>query len=173
MDASHYEIPQDCRYAKTDEWIRVGGTTARIGISDYAQSELSDIVFVETPEVGSQIQVGEAFGVVESVKAVNDLVAPMSGLVVQINEDLEEHPEFVNEEPYDRGWIIEIKVESPNDEHLMGMRKLGNRQHVTVVAKMDDVGQRHGGGEHVEREKHQDGGRQNSPRQSRFTRVIP
>ena len=119
MAAKNCEIATDCSYAKTDEWIRIDGATARIGITDYAQSELSDIVFVEMPEVGSQIRVGEPFGVVESVKAVSDLVAPLTGEVVQINQQLEEQPELVNEDPYEAGWIVEIRLESLDDDHLM------------------------------------------------------
>ena len=110
MAAKHYEIPEDRRYARSDEWIRIDGTIARIGITDYAQSELSDIVFVEVPEVGSRIDTGVPFGVVESVKAVSDLLAPISGEVIRVNEELDEHPELVNEEPYERGWIIEIRI---------------------------------------------------------------
>ena len=111
MATKNYELPVDCSYATTDEWVRVKGTIARIGITDYAQSELSDIVFVEVPSVGSQLVPGESFGVVESVKAVSDLLAPIGGEVIQVNEELEEHPEWVNEEPYERGWIIEIRVD--------------------------------------------------------------
>ena len=110
MATKHYEIPADRRYARSDEWIRIDGPVARIGITDYAQSELSDIVFVEVPEVGSRIDAGVPFGVVESVKAVSDLLAPISGEVIQVNEELDEHPELVNEEPYGRGWIIEIRT---------------------------------------------------------------
>jgi glycine cleavage system H protein len=110
MATKHYEIPADRRYARSDEWIRIDGPVARIGITDYAQSELSDIVFVEVPEVGSRIDAGMPFGVVESVKAVSDLLAPISGEVIQVNEELDEHPELVNEEPYGRGWIIEIRT---------------------------------------------------------------
>ena len=112
--ATNYRAPVDCSYAPTDEWVRLDGMIARIGITDYAQSELSDIVFVEVPSVGSQIEPGEAFGVVESVKAVSDLLAPIGGEVIQVNENLEEHPEWVNEEPYERGWIIEIRVADPS-----------------------------------------------------------
>ncbi len=110
MATQHYEIPADRRYARSDEWIRIDGRVARIGITDYAQSELSDIVFVEVPEVGSRVDAGVPFGVVESVKAVSDLLAPISGEVIQVNEELDEHPELVNEEPYERGWIIEIRI---------------------------------------------------------------
>ncbi len=107
-------FPEDRRYAESDEWIRIDGAVARIGLTDYAQFELSDVVFVELPETGSQVESGEAFGVVESVKAVSDLIAPISGEVVQVNEELDEHPEWVNEDPYGRGWIIAIAPEDPN-----------------------------------------------------------
>ncbi len=110
MATKRYEIPADRRYARSDEWIRIDGPVARIGITDYAQSELSDIVFVEVPEVGSRVDAGVPFGVVESVKAVSDLLAPISGEVIQVNDELDEHPELVNEEPYGRGWIIEIRT---------------------------------------------------------------
>jgi glycine cleavage system H protein len=111
MAADTLEFPEDCRYTRSDEWIRIDGAQARIGITDYAQSELSDIVFVELPRPGTQIEAGEAFGVVESVKAVSDLVAPVSGEVIEVHEALEEHPEWVNEDPYDRGWIVAIVPE--------------------------------------------------------------
>ncbi len=110
MATKSYAIPEDRRYARSDEWIRIDGPIARIGITDYAQSELSDIVFVEVPDVGSRIDTDVPFGVVESVKAVSDLLAPISGEVIQVNEELDEHPELVNEEPYERGWIIEIRI---------------------------------------------------------------
>ena len=109
-----YVIPDDCRYAATDEWVRIEDDGARIGLTDYAQSELSDVVFVELPEVGSQLEAGQAFGVVESVKAVSDLIAPLSGEVVAVHSGLEEHPEWVNEEPYERGWIVCIQPEDPD-----------------------------------------------------------
>ena len=111
MAVQTYEFPEDCRYTESDEWIRVDGTQARIGLTDYAQSELSDIVFVELPQVGSQIEAGETFGVVESVKAVSDLIGPVSGEVVAVHEALDEHPEWINEDPYDRGWIVAIAPE--------------------------------------------------------------
>jgi len=106
--AAKYEFPDDLRYTESDEWVRVDGTTARIGITDYAQSELSDIVFVELPQPGTRLETGQAFGVVESVKAVSDLLGPVAGEVTEINEDLEENPEWVNEEPYGRGWLLAI-----------------------------------------------------------------
>lgn len=111
MAAKTYDIPDDCRYAKTDEWIRLDGTVGRVGITDYAQSELSDIVFVELPEAGTQLEAGEVFGVVESVKAVSDLHSPVSGEIIEVHQNLDEHPEWINEDPYGRGWIISIAPE--------------------------------------------------------------
>ena len=106
-----YEFPEDCRYTESDEWVRLDGTTAKIGVTDYAQSELSDIVFIEMPEVGTQVESGESFGVVESVKAVSDLFAPVSGEIVATNGDLEDNPEWVNEDPYGRGWLVAMTPE--------------------------------------------------------------
>jgi glycine cleavage system H protein len=111
MSAKTYEFPDNCRYSDSDEWVRIEGTEAYVGITDYAQSELSDIVFVEFPDPGTQVETGEAFGVVESVKAVSDLLAPISGEVVAVHDALGEHPEWVNEDPYGRGWIVRIAPE--------------------------------------------------------------
>lgn len=111
MAGHEYDIPEDCHYTESDEWVRVDGTVVRVGITDYAQSELNDIVFVELPEEGSQLEVGQAFGVVESVKAVSDLLAPIAGEVTEIHSRLSEHPEWINEDPYGRGWIIAITPE--------------------------------------------------------------
>ena len=106
-----YEIPDDCHYTESDEWVRVDGAVVRVGITDFAQSELNDIVFVELPEAGSQLATGEAFGVVESVKAVSDLLAPIAGEIAEVHTRLSEHPEWINEDPYGRGWIIAINAE--------------------------------------------------------------
>jgi glycine cleavage system H protein len=111
MPTKVYKFPDDCHYTQSDEWVRVDGTTARIGITDYAQSELSDIVFVELPEVGTQVDIGDAFGVVESVKAVSDLLAPVPGEITETNTALDDSPEWLNEEPYGRGWIVTIEIE--------------------------------------------------------------
>jgi glycine cleavage system H protein len=108
-----YDIPQNLRYSKEDEWARAEGTRVTIGVTDYAQQQLGDIVFVELPAVGRAIERGEAFGVIESVKAVADLYAPISGEVVEVNGDLAENPETVNEDCYGDGWMIVIEV---NDE---------------------------------------------------------
>ena len=104
------EVPQDLKYTQEHEWIRVDGKKAVIGISEFAQEQLGDIVFVELPEVGSQIEQGSPFGVVESVKTVSDLYAPAGGKVTAVNKDLETNPEKVNSEPYGEGWIVEIEL---------------------------------------------------------------
>ncbi len=103
-------IPENLKYSEEHEWLSVEGDIATIGITDHAQSELGDIVFVELPETGDAISKDEAFGSVEAVKAVSDLFAPVSGEVVEVNEDLEENPENVNSEPYGAGWMIKVKI---------------------------------------------------------------
>ena len=103
-----YDIPTDLRYSIEDEWVREEGERAVVGITDYAQEQLGDIVFVELPELGAAVTKGAAFGVIESVKAVSDLFAPISGEVVAVNGDLEDHPEVVNEDCYGGGWIIAV-----------------------------------------------------------------
>ena len=102
-------IPKELRYSQEHEWVRVEGNTVRVGIMDFAQSELGDIVFVELPEVGAQLTANEPFGSVESVKTVSELYAPISGKVVAVNEDLNDNPEYVNESPYDKAWMIVIE----------------------------------------------------------------
>ncbi len=103
----------DLRYAKSHEWVKVEGDIATIGITDYAQSELTDIVYVETPEVGDAFEAGQEFGVVESVKSVSELYAPVTGQVTEVNETLEDRPELVNESPFDGGWIIKLRMDEP------------------------------------------------------------
>lgn len=102
-------VPKELRYSQEHEWARVEGNTVRIGITDFAQSELGDIVFVELPEVGAQLTANEPFGSVESVKTVSELYAPISGKVVAVNEELNDNPEYVNESPYDKAWMIVIE----------------------------------------------------------------
>lgn len=106
-----YTIPQDLQYASSHEWLKVDGDTATIGISDYAQHALGDIVFVELPEVGTSFSAGDAFGVVESVKAASDVYIPAAGEVTEINEELLDQPEIVNTDPYNAGWLIKIKLD--------------------------------------------------------------
>ena len=108
--------PTDLRYTKEHEWVKVEGNTAIIGITDFAQSELGDIVFVELPEVGDEVKLEQAFGSVESVKTVSELYAPVSGTVTAINDELSDSPELVNESPYENAWMI--KVELSNVEEL-------------------------------------------------------
>ncbi len=107
-----YDIPQDLRYSEEDEWTRLEGSRVTIGITDFAQQQLGDIVFVELPVVGKVLELGEPFGVIESVKAVSDLYAPVAGEVVEVNEILADHPESVNEDCYGDGWMIAIEVEN-------------------------------------------------------------
>lgn len=107
--------PKELRYSEEHEWVKVEGEKVRVGITDFAQSELGDIVFVELPEVGDEITADEPFGSVESVKTVSELYAPVSGKVVEINEDLNDSPEFVNESPYEKAWMIVVEP-SDNSE---------------------------------------------------------
>jgi glycine cleavage system H protein len=111
---SDYDIPRDLRYSEEDEWTRLEGNRVTIGITDYAQRQLGDIVFVELPEVGKILEAGEPFGVIESVKAVSDLYAPVAGEVMEVNEVLADHPESVNEDCYGDGWMVAIEVEDPS-----------------------------------------------------------
>lgn len=112
--------PADRRYTKDHEWIKIEGDVATVGITEFAQSELGDVTYVEVPQIGRQLSKGEPFGVVESVKAVSDIYAPVSGEIVEVNEALDGAPETVNESPYDRAWMIKVRVENPGDaESLM------------------------------------------------------
>ncbi|WP_338788535.1 glycine cleavage system protein GcvH [Metabacillus sp. FJAT-53654] len=112
--------PKELRYSEEHEWVKVEGEKVRIGITDFAQSELGDIVFVELPEVGDEVKADEPFGSVESVKTVSELYAPISGKVVEINEDLDESPEYVNESPYEKAWMIVVEPANVADvENLM------------------------------------------------------
>lgn len=109
------EVPKDLLYTQEHEWIRVNGNNAVIGVTQFAQEQLGDIVFVELPEVGTVIEQESPFGVVESVKTVSDLYAPASGKVTKVNNDLETNPEKVNEEPFGGGWIVEIELTNEKD----------------------------------------------------------
>lgn len=106
---SDWKILADLKYARSDEWIKVEGSEAIVGVSDYAQQALSDIVFVELPAVGATFAAGETFGTIESVKAASDLKMPAGGTVVAVNSSLEDAPERVNEDPYNAAWLIRIK----------------------------------------------------------------
>lgn len=109
------QIPESLKYSKEHEWVRIEGNKAYIGITDFAQEELGDIVFVELPEKGIHVQANTVFGTVESVKTVSDLFAPVSGKILSINSELEDSPERVNEKPYDSGWMIEIEMDNPSE----------------------------------------------------------
>jgi len=109
------EVKSDLKYTDSHEWIKINGKTAKVGITDHAQSELTDIVFVELPEVGKEIKKGEEICIVESVKSVTEIYAPISGKITNVNKKLEESPEIINESPYDEGWLIEIEI-SNNSE---------------------------------------------------------
>ena len=103
-------VPAELKYTKDHEWIRVEGEEAVVGITDYAQSQLGDIVFVECETVGDALEAGETFGTVEAVKTVSDLYLPVAGEVLEFNEELEGEPELVNKDPYGKGWIVKIKI---------------------------------------------------------------
>ncbi len=107
------DIPADLKYAKSHEWVRVEGDTAIVGVTDHAQDQLGDMVYVELPEVGSQYAAGDACAVVESVKAASDVYAPVSGEVVEVNEALADSPELVNQDAYGDGWIMRLKLSDP------------------------------------------------------------
>jgi len=109
-EISELEFPEDLRYAEDHEWARQVGEMVRVGISDYAQDQLGDIVFVELPQVGDSFDKGKEFGTVESVKAVAELFMPFGGEIQAVNEALEESPELVNKEAYGEGWMIEVKL---------------------------------------------------------------
>lgn len=108
--------PKDLRYSEEHEWVKLEGENVRIGITDFAQDELGDIVFVELPEIGDEVQADEPFGSVESVKTVSELYAPISGKIVEINEELDDSPEYVNESPYEKAWMVVVE---PSDASEM------------------------------------------------------
>jgi glycine cleavage system H protein len=114
-ELNELNFPAEVRYAESHEWARSEGDRVKIGISDYAQDQLGDIVFVELPEVGDTLGKGEEFGTVESVKAVSELYMPVAGEIVAANASLEDAPEKVNNTPYGDGWMIEIKAENPSE----------------------------------------------------------
>ncbi|APV35490.1 MULTISPECIES: glycine cleavage system protein GcvH [Acinetobacter] len=107
--------PSELKYARTHEWARIEGDLVVTGISDHAQDALGDLVYVEVPEVGSRVTAGEQAGVVESVKTASDIHAPVSGVVVEVNTALEDDPDFINDEPYAKGWIYKIKPDNLSD----------------------------------------------------------
>jgi glycine cleavage system H protein len=124
-------VPKDLKYAKTHEWVRVEGETATVGITDFAQGELSDVVFVELPAIGKKLAQNDTMGTVEAVKAVSDIYAPVSGEVIAVNEDLRTDPAIVNKEPYGKGWIAKVKLANKADLNAL----LGPADYEAVAAK--------------------------------------
>jgi len=114
-EISELQFPNDYLYAKDHEWAKPEGDKVRVGISDYAQDQLGDIVFVELPQVGTRRTKGDQFGTVESVKAVSELYMPVGGEVLSVNKTIEESPELVNKQPYESGWMVEIKLSDPGE----------------------------------------------------------
>ena len=112
-------IPAELRYSSDHEWVRVEGTTATIGITEYAQDALGDVVFVEMPETGLAVAAGESFSEVESTKSVSDIYAPITGSIAEVNADLESQPELLNTDPYGAGWICRIEIGDPSE--LVGL----------------------------------------------------
>jgi glycine cleavage system H protein len=122
--------PQSLKYTKEHEWARVNGNTATVGITAYAKDQLGDVVYLELPEVGAGVKKGEPFGVVESTKAVSELFAPLSGKVTKVNKALVDSPESINDDPHEKGWMIEIEMSSPQE--AAGL--LDARQYEELVA---------------------------------------
>jgi glycine cleavage system H protein len=110
-----WKTPSDLKYMRSDEYVKLEGETATIGISDYAQDQLNDIVFIELPEVGAEFAKGKSFGTVESVKAASDLMMPVGGKVIAVNDKLKDQPELINASPYGDGWIIKIQVSDASE----------------------------------------------------------
>lgn len=113
------KVPDDLKYTENDEWIRVEGDTGTIGITDFAQDQLNDLVYVEFKDVGTTLTAGESFGEVESVKAASDVYTPVAGEITEVNEELEGEPEIINTDPYGEGWLIKIKI--TDDAALAGL----------------------------------------------------
>jgi glycine cleavage system H protein len=109
------DIPEDLVYTSEHEWMRIDGNKAEIGITNHAQNELGDIVYVELPTLDDEIDSGEEFGTIESVKAVSPLYMPVSGRIIEVNSELQEHPELVNEDCYDEGWLVRIEITNAED----------------------------------------------------------
>ena len=108
-------LPETLKYTKDHEWIKIDGDVATVGITDFAQGELGDIVYVEIETEGEEVEKGEIFGTVEAVKTVSDLFMPLTGTVEEVNPDLESSPELVNEDPYEKGWMIKIRISDPSE----------------------------------------------------------
>lgn len=113
-------LPKDLKYSKEHEWVKVDGNVATIGVTDFAQSELGDVVYVEVETLDEELDKDEIFGTVEAVKTVSDLHLPLSGTIIEFNEELEDEPEYVNNDPYGKGWMIKVEMTNPDEvEELM------------------------------------------------------
>ena len=122
-------LPEELRYAASHEWVRIEGGVAVIGITDFAQDQLSDVTYVELPEVDAQYSAGEEVAVVESVKAASDIYAPLTGVVIEVNESLEDQPELVNQDPYGSGWLFKMEP-----ENLAEMEKMMTAEQYNEIA---------------------------------------
>ena len=122
-------IPEDLKYTKEHEWVRIDGDTATVGVTDFAQGELGDVVYVEIETEGETISENDVFGTVEAVKTVSDLFMPLSGEILEFNSELEGTPELVNQDPYGKGWMIKVKVED------MGSSLLSAEEYKTLIAE--------------------------------------
>jgi glycine cleavage system H protein len=121
------EFPKDLRYTKDHEWVRVDGSRARVGITDFAQDSLGDVVYVDLPEIGAQVTANQPLGEVESTKSVSDVFSPLSGAIVEKNPLIDDHPELVNEQPYGDGWLVVIELADPSQvEALMDAAAYGS-----------------------------------------------
>ena len=121
------DVPEDLKYTEEHEWVKLDGNIATVGITDFAQSELGDIVYIEIDSLDSEINSNDVFGTVEAVKTVSDLFMPVNGKVIEVNTLLEDAPEIVNDDPYGQGWIIKIEVSNPNDlDNLMSSENYRN-----------------------------------------------
>ena len=109
------KVPPELRYTKEHEWIRVKGTEAEVGITDYAQGELGDVIFVELPQTGSKLAQMKPLGTIDAVKTVSDLCAPVTGEVIAVNDSLQSNPALVNQSPYEKGWMVRIKLDNPKE----------------------------------------------------------
>ncbi|MFW9818301.1 MAG: glycine cleavage system protein GcvH [Candidatus Thorarchaeota archaeon] len=129
-----YELPNNLKYASTHEWIKIEDSIAIVGISDFAQHQLGDIVFVELPEIGMVFEKGSNAAEIESVKAVGDLIMPLSGEIIAINDNLADNPELVNSSPYEKGWIIKIKFSHPSEIDEL----LSNEEYIEIIHNEKD-----------------------------------
>ena len=115
--------PEDLFYTKEHEWIRVSGDTGTIGITDHAQSELGDVVFVEMPKVGDKVGAGKSLGTIESVKAVSEIFCPVTGEIAEVNTSLADAPEIINADPYGKGWLVRVRIEKTSSEGLLSAKQ--------------------------------------------------